>query len=88
MPKQIEKESTYWDNILETENLTDFENDLKKSEIFTAQRPPKVNVTLRLDPLDLSLIKRKANRLGLPHSQLIASIVHQSLQREKTYALQ
>ncbi len=87
MPKQIEKESTYWDNILENENLTDFENDLKKSEIFTVQRPPKVNVTLRLDPLDLSMIKRKANKLGLPHSQLIASIVHQSLRKERAFAL-
>ena len=88
MPKQIEKESTYWDNILENESLADFENDLKKSEIFSAQRPPKVNVTLRLDPLDLSLIKRKANKLGLPHSQLIASIVHQSLRKEKAFVLQ
>jgi len=88
MPKQIEKESTYWDNILENESLADFENDLKKSEIFSAQRPPKVNVTLRLDPLDLSLIKRKANKLGLPHSQLIASIVHQSLLKEKAFVLQ
>ena len=88
MPKQIEKESTYWDNILENESPADFESDLKKSEIFSAQRPPKVNVTLRLDPLDLSLIKRKANKLGLPHSQLIASIVHQSLRSEKAVALQ
>ena len=88
MARQIEKEAIYWDNILENESKTDFENDLKKSERFTAQRPPKVNVTLRLDPLDLSLIKRKANKLGLPHSQLISSIVHQSLRRGKTLVSQ
>jgi len=87
MAKNLIKESEYWDKILLNESIEEFENDLKKSERFTAQRPPKVNVTLRLDPADLSLIKRKANRLGLPHSQVIASIIHQSLRKNKSLAI-
>lgn len=87
MSKSLLKESEYWDEILLNESIDEFENDLKKSEQFTAQRPPKVNVTLRLDPTDLSLIKRKANRLGLPHSQVIASIIHQSLRKDKSLAI-
>ncbi len=85
MKKKLYKtEAEYWDELLLNESIEEFSDDLNKSERFTAQRPPKVNVTLRLDPVDLSLLKRKANRLGIPHSQIISSIVHQVLRRDKS----
>ena len=77
------KKTTFWDDLLLNESIEDFEDDLKKSEILKASRPPKVNVTLRLDPADLSLLKRISRKLGLPHSQLISSIIHQVLKNEK-----
>ncbi len=80
--KKMKNEAKYWDNILKTETIDEFEKDLKKAKTFTAVRPPKVNITLRIEPLDLMLIKRKARQLGLPHSQLIASIVHQELRKQ------
>ncbi len=84
MKRKIKNEADYWDELLLNESIDVFENDLDKSDKFTAVRPPKVNVTLRLDPTDLSLLKRKSHKLGIPHSQVIASIVHQALRKDKT----
>ena len=81
---KTKKEGKIWDSILLNESIEDFEEDLKNSESFYASRPPKVNVTLRLDPVDLSLLKRKSRKLGLPHSQVISSIIHQVLRKDKS----
>lgn len=78
-------EADYWDELLLNESIEEFEQDLRKAERLNAKRPPKVNVTMRMDPNDLSLLKRKANKLGIPYSQIIASIVHQALRNDRMY---
>jgi hypothetical protein len=44
---------------------------LEKSESFRVSRPPRQPISLGIDPLDLSILKRIARRKGIPFTPLL-----------------
>ncbi len=89
LPKNITQElleeAHEWDAGIDNEHPQNVEQLLKKADIFKASRPPRQPVSIRLDPLDISLTKRLARRKGIPHSQLIALWIHERIEREKPH---
>jgi predicted DNA binding CopG/RHH family protein len=51
--------------------------------VFKAQRPPRQPISLRLDPFDISMIKRLARKKGIPHTQLMALWLHEKIDQER-----
>ena len=43
-------------------------------------------VSLRLDPFDVSMVKRLAHKKGIPHTQLMAIWLHERIDQEKKIA--
>ena len=56
---------------------------LTKAESFKAPRPARQPVSLRLDPYDISMIKRLARKKGVPNTQLMALWLHEKVEHEK-----
>jgi len=56
---------------------------LDKTEAFKVPRPARHPVSLRLDPFDISLVKRLARKKGIPHTQLMAIWLHERIEQEK-----
>lgn len=55
------------------------EYDLKKFKRVHPSKvdpDPKVMISLRMDPHDISLLRDEADRLGIPYQTLIGSIIH------------
>jgi hypothetical protein len=46
--------------------------------------PPRQPVSLRMDPFDLSMIKRLARKKGVPHTQLMAIWLRERIEKEKS----
>ena len=57
---------------------------LNKAQLFVARRPPRQPVSVRLDPFDLSLLKRIARNKGIPFTQLMSMWLHEKVEQEKT----
>jgi hypothetical protein len=55
---------------------------LSDAEVFLARRPPKKPVCLRLDPFDVSMVKRIASRKGVPFTQLMPMWLHEKIEGE------
>ena len=87
LPKQIrnrlKKEAREWDIDIAAESPEQVENLLGKAQSFKASRPPRKPVSIRLDPFDISMVKRLAREKGIPHSQLMAMWVHERVEQEK-----
>ena len=81
--KSLLKEAHEWDKAIANESPEQAEKLLKEAEVFRVPRPPRQPVSLRLDPLDLSMVKRIARKKGIPHTQLIALWLHERIEREK-----
>jgi len=56
---------------------------LDDAEPFRVPRPARVPVSLRMDPFDISIIKRLARKKGIPHTQLMAMWLRERIEREK-----
>lgn len=55
------------------------EYDLKKFKRVHPSKvdpDPKVMISLRMDPHDISLLREEADRMGIPYQTLIGSIIH------------
>jgi len=90
LPKKIKnklaKEAQEWDSVIVQDKSEKVEKLLDQAELFRAQRPPRQPVSLRVDPFDLSMIKRIAHRKGIPFTQLMAMWLHEKIEREKAQA--
>ena len=81
--KSLQKEAHEWDTKVTTENPEKVQKLLEEAELFKATRPPRQPVSLRLDPFDISMIKRIARNKGIPHTQLMALWLHEKVERER-----
>ncbi len=81
--KQLKKESRRWDTTIAREKPAKVEKLLSKAEWWVAMRPPRQPVSLRLDPMDLSMVKRIARRKGIPFTQLMSLWVHEKVAQEE-----
>jgi hypothetical protein len=91
LPKKIrntlKEEAKEWDIAIAGESPTQVQKLLDKAEAFKVPRPARQPVSLRLDPFDISLVKRVARKKGIPHTQLMAIWLHERIDQEKEVAL-
>jgi len=87
LPKEIRKslleEAKEWDTAIAREPVEDVQKLLDEAEPFHAPRPARQPVSLRLDPYDISMIKRLARKKGIHHTQLMALWLHEKIEQEK-----
>jgi hypothetical protein len=81
--KELFKEAQHWESLIAKETPEKLNLLMDQAEPFIAQRPVKQPVSLRVDPLDLSMAKRLARRKGIPFSQLMAMWLHERIEQEK-----
>ena len=81
--KELQKEALKWDEDIRQESSNEKEQLLYKAEQFKAVRPARQPISLRMDPFDISMIKRLARKKGLPPSQLMAMWLHERVEIEK-----
>ena len=62
LPKTIrdhlKEEASEWDNSIAQELPEDVEKLLDRAELFEIPRPPRQPVSIRMDPFDISMVKR------------------------------
>jgi len=91
LPKEIRnkirEEAEEWDTAIAGESVEDVQKQLSEAELFKAKRPPRQPVSLRLDPFDISIIKRLARKKGIPHTQLMALWLHEKIDQERKSAV-
>ena len=90
LPKKIrnklKKEAKEWDATIAKESPEQVQRLLDEAELFKVPRPPRQPVSIRLDPFDISIVKRLAREKGIPHTQLIAIWLHERIEQEKKFA--
>ena len=88
LPRQIrnglKKEAIQWDTTISEESPEQIQGLLNDAEPFKVSRPARQPVSLRMDPFDISMIKRLARKKGVPHTQLMALWLHERIEREKS----
>ena len=84
--KKLKKEARTWDNSIIREKPEKVSILIDEADYFLASRPTRQPVSLRMDPFDLSLLKRIARRKGIPFTQLMSMWVHEKIEQEKTAA--
>ena len=84
--KNLKEEGRRWDSSIAREKPEKVEKFLSRTEPFVATRLPRQPVSLRLDPMDLSMLKRIARRKGIPFTQLMSMWVHEKVAREQAKA--
>ena len=82
---RLQKEAIQWDATVSKESPEEIQGLLNDAETFKAQRPARQPVSLRMDPFDISMIKRLARKKGVPHTQLMAMWLHERIEREKRH---
>jgi predicted DNA binding CopG/RHH family protein len=87
LPKEIrnnlKEEAKEWDTTIAGESPEQVQKLLDEAETFKGPRPARHPVSLRLDPFDISLVKRLARKKGIPHTQLMAIWLHERIEQEK-----
>ncbi len=90
LPKEIrnnlKEEAKEWDMTIAGESPEQVQKLLDTAETFKVPRPARQPVSLRLDPFDISLVKRLARKKGIPHTQLMAIWLHERIDQEKEVA--
>ena len=90
LPKEIrnnlKEEAKEWDITIAGESPEQVQKLLDTAETFKVPRPARQPVSLRLDPFDISLVKRLARKKGIPHTQLMAIWLHERIDQEKEAA--
>jgi len=91
IPKKIrnslKEEAREWDTAIAGERVEDVQKLLDEAEPFEVPRPARQPVSLRLDPYDISMIKRLARKKGIPHTQLMALWLHEKIEQEKKFSV-
>ena len=80
---ELKEEAVWWDTEISHESPEQIQELLNDAEPFKVPRPARQPVSLRMDPFDLSMIKRLARKKGVPHTQLMAIWLHERIEREK-----
>ena len=87
LPKKIrnslKKEAIQWETDISGETHEQIQELLDDAEPFKVPRPARQPVSLRMDPFDISMIKRLARKKGVPHTQLMAMWLRERIEREK-----
>ncbi|MBW1690619.1 MAG: hypothetical protein DRG87_10910 [Deltaproteobacteria bacterium] len=90
LPKEIrnnlKEEAKEWETAIAGESPEQVQKLLDKAETFKVPRPARQPVSLRMDPFDISLVKRLARKKGIPHTQLMAIWLHERIEQEKEIA--
>jgi hypothetical protein len=90
LPKEIRnnlrEEAKEWETTIAGESPEQVQKLLDKAETFKVPRPARQPVSLRMDPFDISLVKRLARKKGIPHTQLMAIWLHERIELEKEIA--
>ncbi len=81
--KNLKKEAKEWDSTIAGESPEHVKKLLDKAESFRIPRPARQPVSIRLDPFDISMVKRLARKRGVPHTQLMATWLHERIEQEK-----
>jgi hypothetical protein len=79
----LKKEAIQWDTAISGESPGEVQKLLDGAEPFKVPRPPREPVSLRMDPFDISMIKRLARKKGIAHTQLMAMWLRERIEREK-----
>jgi len=79
----LKKEAIQWDTAISGESPEQIQELLNDAEPFKVPRPARQPVSLRMDPFDISMIKRLARKKGVPHTQLMAMWLRERIEREK-----
>lgn len=79
----LQKEAIQWDTAISEESPEQIQELLNDAKSFKVPRPARQPVSLRMDPFDISMIKRFARKKGVPHSQLMAMWLRERIEREK-----
>ena len=87
MRNNLQEEAKEWDTAIAGESVEDVQKLLDEAEPFKVPRPPRQPVSLRLDPFDISMIKRLARKKGIPHTQLMALWLHEKIDQERKSAV-
>ena len=87
LPKKIrnslKKEAIQWETDISGETHEQIQELLDDAEPFKVPRPARQPVSLRMDPFDISMIKRLARKKGVPYTQLMAMWLRERIEREK-----
>jgi len=62
----LREEAAWWDTKISQESSEQIQELLNDAEPFKVPRPARQPVSLRIDPFDLSMIKRLARKKGVP----------------------
>ncbi len=81
----LRKEAIQWDAAISGESPEEIQELLNDAEPFKVPRPARQPVSLRMDPFDISMIKRLARKKGVPHTQLMAMWLRERIEREKKF---
>ena len=81
--KSLQKEAIKWDTVISGESPEEIQELLNDAEPFKVPRPARQPVSLRMDPFDISMIKRLARKKGVPHTQLMAMWLRERIEKEK-----
>jgi hypothetical protein len=81
--KDLKQEAVRWEKEISRETPEQIQGLLNDAERFQVPRPPRQPVSLRMDPFDLSMIKRVARKKGVPHTQLMAIWLRERIEKEK-----
>jgi len=81
----LQKEATQWDAAISGDSPEGIQELLNDAEPFKVPRPARQPVSLRMDPFDISMIKRLARKKGVPHTQLMAMWLRERIEREKRF---
>lgn len=80
------QEAKEWDTTIAGESLEDVQKLLDEAEPFEVPRPARQPISLRMDPYDISMIKRLARKKGIPYTQLMALWLHEKIEQEKQFS--
>ncbi len=87
LPKKLrndlKKEAREWEAAIARETPEQTRRLLSSAEKFDVPRPARQPVSIRLDPFDVSMIKRLARRKGVPYTQLMTLWLHERIEQEK-----
>jgi hypothetical protein len=78
----LQKEAVQWDTAISGESPEQIQKLLDEAELFKIPRPARQPISLRMDPFDISMIKRLALKKGVPHTQLMAMGLHERIDKE------
>ena len=84
----LQKEAIKWDATISGESPEQIQKLLNDAEPFKVPRPARQPVSLRMDPFDISMIKRLAREKGVPHTQLMAMWLRERIEKEKRLNLE